>query len=159
MPHTYAHATLSTARTRFTPSSPVALHPPQLRAIRTAREQLLPLNQRTEESKASAQRRDKKTHTELNGMRHLPINAACADCGAKHPGWAALPHGVFLCIDCAQIHRGIGRHISQVKCISSHTCTLSANPPVLAHMATTTTRPTDVSKRCMFPEARPHHSP
>mmetsp|Transcript_5524 Transcript_5524/g.12290 ORF Transcript_5524/g.12290 Transcript_5524/m.12290 type:complete len:100 (+) Transcript_5524:149-448(+) len=94
----------------------------ELRAIRTARASLLPLNQRTAESTTVAQGRDKKTHAELNDMRHMAINTTCADCAAKHPGWAALPHGVFLCIDCAQIHRGIGRHISQVKCISSHTC-------------------------------------
>eukprot|EP00621_Florenciella_sp_RCC1693_P013806 CAMPEP_0182534512 /NCGR_PEP_ID=MMETSP1323-20130603/15895_1 /TAXON_ID=236787 /ORGANISM="Florenciella parvula, Strain RCC1693" /LENGTH=380 /DNA_ID=CAMNT_0024744535 /DNA_START=163 /DNA_END=1305 /DNA_ORIENTATION=- len=93
----------------------------ELRAIRTARASLLPLNQRTAESTTVAQGRDKKTHAELNDMRHMAINTTCADCAAKHPGWAALPHGVFLCIDCAQIHRGIGRHISQVKCISSHT--------------------------------------
>jgi hypothetical protein len=36
-------------------------------------------------------------------------------------GWAALPHGVFVCINCAQIHRRIGRHISQVKAVNTGT--------------------------------------
>merc|ERR1739848_173835 len=48
-------------------------------------------------------------------------NQECADCTASRPGWTALPHGVHICINCAQIHRRIGRHISQVKSIFSGT--------------------------------------
>lgn len=32
-----------------------------------------------------------------------------------------LPHGVFVCIDCAQLHRSLGRHISQTKAINTGT--------------------------------------
>ena len=32
-----------------------------------------------------------------------------------------LPHGIHVCIHCAQIHRHIGRHISQVKAINTGT--------------------------------------
>jgi len=48
-------------------------------------------------------------------------NQECADCTASRPGWTALPHGIHICINCAQIHRRIGRHISQVKSIFSGT--------------------------------------
>ena len=55
---------------------------------------------------------DKKSHAELNAMRAK--HAECFDCDAKKPGWAVLPHGVFVCIDCAQVHRNLGTHISKV---------------------------------------------
>ena len=32
-----------------------------------------------------------------------------------------LPHGIFVCIDCAQVHRNLGRHISQTKAINTGT--------------------------------------
>jgi hypothetical protein len=80
-----------------------------------------PLSQRTEEEKALAEKNDRETHLELRKMLRLPGNNVCADCAAKFPGWAALPHGVFICIDCAQLHRHMGRHISQVKAINTGT--------------------------------------
>lgn len=35
----------------------------------------------------------------------------CAD-----PCWASVNRGVFICNECAGIHRNLGRHVSQVKC-------------------------------------------
>mmetsp|Transcript_8147 Transcript_8147/g.13143 ORF Transcript_8147/g.13143 Transcript_8147/m.13143 type:complete len:286 (-) Transcript_8147:243-1100(-) len=80
-----------------------------------------PANDRTEDEKKRAMENDKETHAFLKRLRRKGGNDRCADCNAKHAGWTALPHGVFLCIDCAQVHRGIGRHISQVKSASSGT--------------------------------------
>lgn len=79
------------------------------------------LSQRTADEKARAQAKDKGTHEHLRGLLRLPENRECADCTARLTGWAALPHGIFLCINCAQIHRHIGRHISQVKAINTGT--------------------------------------
>jgi len=42
-------------------------------------------------------------------------NKQCADCRRKHPQWASLNIGVFLCIKCASGHRELGTHISLVK--------------------------------------------
>ena len=72
---------------------------------------------KTAEEKAAAAAADKKSHAELNAMRAK--HSECFDCCAKKPGWAVLPHGVFVCIDCAQVHRNMGRHISQTKAINT----------------------------------------
>jgi hypothetical protein len=90
-------------------------------AILSARAGLKTADSRGEVEKEKAKVMDKATHSFLSKLSKLPGNNECADCTARFPGWAALPHGVFLCINCAQIHRHIGRHISQVKSISSGT--------------------------------------
>ncbi len=76
---------------------------------------------KTDTMKAAAKEVDKQVHAELNALRARACNAECFDCTAKKPGWAVLPHGVFICIDCAQNHRNIGRHISQTKAINTGT--------------------------------------
>lgn len=76
---------------------------------------------KTSEDTRVAKENDQASHAELNRLRALPANAECFDCTAKKPGWAVLPHGVHVCIDCAQIHRHLGRHISQTKAINTGT--------------------------------------
>ncbi|XP_045495522.1 arf-GAP with dual PH domain-containing protein 1-like isoform X2 [Colias croceus] len=44
-----------------------------------------------------------------------PGNNVCADCGAEDPDWASYNLGIFICMRCASIHRGMGAHISKVK--------------------------------------------
>jgi len=38
----------------------------------------------------------------------------CSDCNAPDPTWASVNRGVLLCGDCCQIHRTLGRHISEI---------------------------------------------
>ena len=78
-------------------------------------------NGRTPELTEAARKNDKTSHATLNALRSCAANAECFDCTAKKPGWAALPHGIFVCIDCAQIHRHLGRHISQTKAVNTGT--------------------------------------
>lgn len=44
-----------------------------------------------------------------------PGNDTCADCGATDLEWASYNIGIFLCWRCAEIHRGMGSHISKIK--------------------------------------------
>uniref|UniRef100_A0A8C2ZYD3 G protein-coupled receptor kinase interacting ArfGAP 2b n=1 Tax=Cyclopterus lumpus TaxID=8103 RepID=A0A8C2ZYD3_CYCLU len=39
----------------------------------------------------------------------------CADCSAAEPRWASVNRGVLVCDECCSIHRGLGRHSSQVR--------------------------------------------
>lgn len=76
---------------------------------------------RSAEEKASAQAADKESHARLRTLSSLPDNRGCAECTARITGWAVLPHGIFVCINCAQIHRSLGRHISRVKAYNTGT--------------------------------------
>ncbi|KIX05770.1 uncharacterized protein Z518_03742 [Rhinocladiella mackenziei CBS 650.93] len=54
----------------------------------------------------------------LKALVKLEGNKVCADCKRnKHPRWASWNLGVFLCIRCSGIHRGMGTHISRIKSV------------------------------------------
>jgi hypothetical protein len=65
----------------------------------------------TAAQRASAQR----WRTELPALLALPQNGACADCAAAKPTWASINLGVFICLECAGVHRSLGTHISKVR--------------------------------------------
>lgn len=54
----------------------------------------------------------------LKKLLDLPHNKQCADCvgggGAARASWASINIGVFICMRCAGIHRGLGVHVSKV---------------------------------------------
>ncbi|KAH7824318.1 Stromal Membrane Associated Protein C [Monocercomonoides exilis] len=50
-----------------------------------------------------------------------PENLVCADCGSNLTKWAVLPHGIFICINCAGCHRRLGTQYSFVKSIDLDT--------------------------------------
>ncbi|KAF9466873.1 hypothetical protein BDZ94DRAFT_1211775 [Collybia nuda] len=53
----------------------------------------------------------------LRELVKRPENKVCADCKRNDPRWASWNIGVFLCIRCSGIHRGMGTHISKVKSV------------------------------------------
>ncbi|KAL2012244.1 hypothetical protein VTN00DRAFT_4962 [Thermoascus crustaceus] len=54
----------------------------------------------------------------IKSLLKLECNKTCADCKRnKHPRWASWNLGIFICIRCSGIHRGMGTHISRVKSV------------------------------------------
>ena len=63
--------------------------------------------------KTEIEANDQLFKSQLDQLRRKqPHNRSCADCGQKSTVWASVNIGVFLCIRCGSIHRGIGTHIS-----------------------------------------------
>lgn len=42
----------------------------------------------------------------------------CFDCNTPNPQWASISYGIFVCLDCAGIHRSYGTEISRIKSIN-----------------------------------------
>jgi len=61
------------------------------------------------------QRLDPEHHEVLKKLRKERHNASCAECGEGNTCWASVSLGVFLCVRCSDVHRGVGTHISKVK--------------------------------------------
>ncbi|KAI9726686.1 MAG: hypothetical protein M1834_008951 [Cirrosporium novae-zelandiae] len=65
-----------------------------------------------------AAERAAKNQQTIKSLLKLECNKTCADCKRnKHPRWASWNLGVFICIRCSGIHRGMGTHISRVKSV------------------------------------------
>ena len=60
-------------------------------------------------------------------------NRCCADCGDTPAGWASASCGVFICQQCAGVHRGLGVHVSVVRSLTLDAWT----PAQAAFMAAT----------------------
>jgi len=54
----------------------------------------------------------------LKALLRKSDNRICADCSAPNPKWASSNIGVFICVKCSGVHRGLGSHISKVLSVS-----------------------------------------
>ena len=62
--------------------------------------------------KSEIESNEASNKAQVDELRRISTNRRCADCGSEPTVWASVNLGVFLCIRCGSIHRGIGTHIS-----------------------------------------------
>jgi hypothetical protein len=61
---------------------------------------------------------EKYAHPIIEQIMKESDNKNCADCGTVYPKWASVNNGIFLCLNCAGVHRGLGVNISFVRSLT-----------------------------------------
>lgn len=64
-------------------------------------------------------------------LKQRPQNNQCFECSSNESSWCSVNHGIFLCLRCAGLHRGLGVHLSFVRSLTMDSFT----PKQLAMMS------------------------
>ena len=54
---------------------------------------------------------------EINELLQIESNKHCIDCNAENPTWVSINNAVFICSQCAKIHKMLNPEISTIKSI------------------------------------------
>ena len=54
----------------------------------------------------------------LQALLKVPGNNKCMDCDSPYPQWASANVGVFICLECSGVHRGLGVQVSFVRSVT-----------------------------------------
>lgn len=56
--------------------------------------------------------------TKVKELRLQGENVYCLDCNVRNTQWTSLSYGIFLCMECAGIHRSFGVRVSVVRSVN-----------------------------------------
>ena len=58
-------------------------------------------------------------NNDINEIMKIEGNNKCIDCNAENPTFASTNNAVFLCENCANIHKRLGTNISIIKSLNN----------------------------------------